>query len=111
MKQIWGLPLPVLERRNWAEVAERMSHAPARLFHVQDRGFIREGAFADLVLVDMDAPWTVSPENLLYKCGWSPFEGQRFRSRVLRTWVNGRSVYADGRVRTDLRGERMLFER
>ena len=93
------------------QVVEKMCHAPARMFQVQDRGFIHEGAFADLVLVDMDAPWTVSPENLLYKCGWSPFEGQRFRSRVLRTWVNGRSVYADGRVRTDLRGERMLFER
>ncbi|MBL7984408.1 MAG: dihydroorotase [Flavobacteriales bacterium] len=92
-------------------VVEKMCHAPARMFQVRDRGFIREGAFADLVLVDMDAPWTVSPENLLYKCGWSPFEGQRFRSRVLRTWVNGRSVYADGRVRTDLRGERMLFDR
>lgn len=93
------------------QVVEKMCHAPARMFQVQDRGFIREGACADLVLVDMDAPWTVSPENLLYKCGWSPFEGQRFRSRVLRTWVNGRSVYADGRVRTDLRGERMLFDR
>lgn len=93
------------------EVVEKMSHAPARLFQVKDRGFIREGHHADLVLVDLDAPWTVDKDNLLYKCGWSPFEGQRFRSRVLRTWVNGRSVYADGRVDRAVRGSRVIFDR
>ena len=75
------------------------------------RGFVREGHFADLVLVDLDSPWTVAKENLLYKCGWSPLEGQRFRSRVEKTWVNGRPVYADGRVDRGARGERLLFDR
>jgi dihydroorotase len=88
-----------------------MCHAPARLFNVSGRGFIREGYAADLVLVDLDALWTVSQENLFYKCGWSPLEGQRFRSRVEKTWVNGRLVYADGRVDRGSRGERMLFGR
>ena len=93
------------------QVVEKMSHAPARLFNVKDRGFIREGAFADLVLVDMDSPWTVSKDNLLYKCGWSPLEGQRFRARVERTWVNGRLVYRDGKVDRTSRGDRLLFDR
>ncbi|MCO6482908.1 MAG: dihydroorotase [Flavobacteriales bacterium] len=93
------------------EVVEKMSHAPARLFQVKDRGFIREGFFADLVLVDLDAPWTVEKKNLLYKCGWSPFEGQRFRSRVLRTWVNGQLAYADGKVDNTVRGMRATFDR
>lgn len=93
------------------EVVERMCHAPARLFDINDRGFIREGHKADLVLVDLDSPWTVMREGLFSKCGWSPFEGQRFQSRVLRTWVNGRPVYAEGKVDTGVRGERVRFER
>ncbi len=93
------------------EVVEKMCHAPARMFQVKDRGFIREGQQADLVLVDLDAPWTVTKANLLYKCGWSPFEGQRFRSRVLRTWVNGQLAYADGEVDRSVRGMRALFDR
>lgn len=93
------------------EVVEKMCHAPARLFQVKDRGFIKQGQYADLVLVDLDAPWTVAKENLLYKCGWSPFEGQRFRSRVLRTWVNGQLAFADGHVDRNVRGMRATFER
>lgn len=93
------------------EVVEKMCHAPARMFQVKDRGFIREGYYADLVLVDLDAPWTVDKGSLLYKCGWSPFEGQRFRSRVLRTWVNGQLVYANGEVDRSVRGMRILFDR
>jgi dihydroorotase len=92
-------------------VVAKMCHAPARLFQVEGRGFIREGGFADLVLVDLDAPWTVEKQNLLYKCGWSPFEGQRFRSRVLRTWVNGQLAYADGKVDHAVRGMRATFTR
>ncbi|MDX9750495.1 MAG: dihydroorotase, partial [Flavobacteriales bacterium] len=64
-----------------------------------------------LVLVDLDAPWTAGPENILYKCGWSPFTGQRFRSRVLATWVNGHRVYDGVRVDDRVRGERLLFDR
>ncbi|HEX2617863.1 MAG TPA: dihydroorotase [Flavobacteriales bacterium] len=93
------------------QVVEKMCHAPARMFRIQGRGFIREGHQADLVLVDLDAPWTVAKENLEYKCQWSPLEGQRFRARVLRTWVNGRTAYADGRVDRSVRGERLLFDR
>lgn len=93
------------------EVVEKMCHAPARLFQVKGRGFIREGMYADLALVDLNAPWTVSKDNLLYKCGWSPFEGQTFRSRVLRTWVNGNLAYADGQVDRSVRGMRALFDR
>jgi dihydroorotase len=93
------------------QVVEKMCHAPARLFNVKDRGFICEGLFADLVLVGMDSPWTVAKDNLLYKCGWSPLEGQRFRARVEKTWVNGQLVYADGVVDRTVRGERLLFNR
>ncbi len=93
------------------EVVEKMCHAPARLFQVKDRGYVREGYHADLVLVDLDAPWTVEKKNLLYKCGWSPIEGQRFRSRVLRTWVNGQLAYADGKVDNTVRGMRATFDR
>ncbi|MBK8583752.1 MAG: dihydroorotase [Flavobacteriales bacterium] len=93
------------------EVVEKMCHAPARMFQVKDRGFIREGHHADLVLVDLDAPWTVTKQNLLYKCGWSPFEGQKFRSRILRTWVNGQLVYLDGKVDSTVRGMRATFDR
>jgi dihydroorotase len=92
-------------------VVEKMCHAPARLFDVSKRGCIREGHHADLVLVDMNAPWEVSKANLLYKCGWSPLEGQRFRSRVLRTWVNGNQVWDGERVNTSMRGQRLLFDR
>ena len=93
------------------QVVEKMCHAPARMFDIPDRGYIREGFKADLVLVDPDAPWTVERSNLLYKCGWSPFEGQSFRSRVARTWVNGRSVYNNGVVDATVRGERLRFAR
>ena len=68
-------------------VVERLCHAPARLFQVSRRGFVREGHAADLTLVDLDRPWTVTRNNLLSKCGWSPFEGVRFRAQVTHTWV------------------------
>jgi dihydroorotase len=84
------LPLPLL--------VEKTSHAVARLFDVKDRGFIREGYWADLVLVDLDRPHTVQPDTVLGKCGWSPFEGCRFRSQVDLTLVNGRIVYRDGAI-------------
>jgi dihydroorotase len=93
------------------KAVEKLSHAPARLFNVERRGFIREGYHADLVLVDPQRAWTVNKENLLYKCGWSPFEGHSFTARVLNTWVNGTLVYADGRVDQAVRGERLRFDR
>lgn len=93
------------------QVVEKLAHAPARLFRVDRRGYIREGYHADMVLVDRKASWTVEKANLFYKCGWSPFEGQRFTSRVVRTWVNGHTVFADGQVNRSVRGERLRFDR
>jgi len=93
------------------EVVEKMCHAPARMFQVERRGYLREGYQADAVLVDPDAPWIVDRTNVISKCGWSPFEGQQFHARVLRTWVNGHLAYADGRVRNNVRGERLRFDR
>ena len=80
------------------KIVEKMCHNPAILFQVKDRGFLREGYFADLVLVDMDTQWTVQKNNLLYKCGWSPLEGQQFHSAVVSTFVNGKQVYHNGKV-------------
>ena len=85
-------------------VVEKMAHAPAELFGIKDRGFIREGYYADLVLVNPNANWTVSKDNLLYKCGWSPMEGVRFSHKIEKTFVNGRLVYDDGRFDEEYRG-------
>jgi dihydroorotase len=90
---------------------EKFAHAPARLFGIVERGYLREGWFADLVLVDLDAGGQVRREDVLYKCGWSPIEGQRLRSRVDATFVNGRLVYADGRVVGEPAGRRLAFAR
>lgn len=92
-------------------VVERMCHAPARLFGLRDRGFIREGYHADLVLVDPSAPFTVTPENILYKCDWSPFEGITFGNSVSKTFVNGMLAYDEGRVSDCAAGQLLTFER
>jgi dihydroorotase len=93
------------------KVVEKMCHNPAILFNIKERGFIREGYKADLCLVDPDDPWTVSKENILYKCGWSPFEGTTFRSKVVTTIVNGTVVYNHGTINEDYRGQRLVFDR
>lgn len=90
-------------------MVEKMSHAVAECFRIEDRGYIREGQFADLVVVDLHNPWTVEKENLLYKCGWSPMEGQTFQSKVMQTFVNGHLVYNMGEIDEDYRGKRMTF--
>lgn len=92
------------------KVVEKMCHAPADLFRIEKRGYIREGYYADLVLVDPRRQWTVRHDNILYKCGWSPFEGVDFQSSVLKTWVNGNLVYDDGVFDESVRGQRLLFE-
>ncbi|MFM9052267.1 MAG: dihydroorotase [Bacteroidota bacterium] len=92
-------------------IVRRYCHAVADCFHVLERGYLREGYHADLVLVDTDDPWTVDKSNILYKCGWSPFEGTTFHSRVTHTWVNGNLVYENGRFYETETGKRMLFER
>lgn len=93
------------------KIVEKMCHNPAILFNIKERGFIREGYKADLCLVNPDDPWTVSKDNILYKCGWSPFEGTTFRSSVLMTLVNGTIVYDNGLINEDHRGQRLLFDR
>jgi dihydroorotase len=93
------------------KVVEKACHAPAVLYRVKDRGFVREGYAADLVLVDLDRPWTVDRASLLAKCGWSPFEGTTFRARVMRTYVNGLLAYSDGRIREAGPGQRLQFDR
>lgn len=88
-------------------IVEKMAHAPAELFGIKDRGFIREGYYADLVLVNPQHSWTVSKENLLYKCGWSPMEGSTFSHKVEKTFVNGRLVYDDGKFDENFRGKEL----
>lgn len=93
------------------KIVEKFAHNPARLFEIKDRGFIRPGYKADLVLVDPNAPWTVNKSNILYKCGWSPFEGTVFKSRVTHTFVNGALTYENGKFPHRTHGERLTFDR
>lgn len=97
------LPLETLVRK--------ACHMPAEIFAVKNRGYIREGYQADLVLVDLNDPWTVDKGNILYKCGWSPFEGQTFQSKVKRTFVNGQTVYVNDEINDTIRGQRLEFDR
>ncbi|HEX8515443.1 MAG TPA: dihydroorotase [Bacteroidia bacterium] len=92
------------------KIAEKMAHAVADCFRIEKRGYIREGYFADLVLVDLNSSYKVEKENVLYKCGWSPFEGTTFNSQVTHTFVNGNLVYENGRIDEAVKGERLLFE-
>lgn len=91
-------------------VVEKMAHAPATLFRIKERGYLREGFYADIVLVKPEPGLLVSQKNLLYKCGWSPFEGHHFSHQIHSTYVNGNCVYASGQVLENGLGERLLFE-
>ena len=93
------------------KIVEKMCHAPADCFNVNKRGYIRKGYFADLVLVDFNGPWIVEKSNILYKCGWSPFEGYVFNSLVTHTFVNGHLVYQDGIFDESIKGRRLMFNR
>ncbi|WP_277111370.1 dihydroorotase [Chryseobacterium taklimakanense] len=93
------------------KIVEKMCHNPAILFEIEQRGFIREGYKADLVLLDLNDKWTVSRENILYKCGWSPLEGTQFSSKVTHTFVNGHLALDNGKISEEKHGERLLFER
>jgi len=93
------------------KIAEKMSHAVATCFQVVDRGYIREGYHADLVLVDMGKPFTVNTGNILYKCGWSPLEGMELPASVTHTWVNGHLVYENGQFDESNKGMRLSFNR
>ena len=92
-------------------IVQKMSHNPAILFQISRRGFIREGYFADLVLVDLDRPWRVDKSNILAKCGWSPFEGTEFKSSITHTFVSGHLAYEEGTFNDGLKGERLTFDR
>lgn len=100
------------------KIAEKMSHAVADCFSIKERGYIREGYWADLVIVDLNQPNTVSKENILYKCGWSPFENAEtngqpfiFPASITHTFVNGNLVYGNGQWNESIKGKRLLFER
>lgn len=87
------------------KITEKMCHNPAILYRIKERGFVREGYFADLVLVDLNQTWTVGKENILYKCGWSPLEGTTFHSQVTHTWVNGQLVFEEGNFHEATKGK------
>ena len=92
------------------KVIQKMCHAPADLFRIENRGYIREGYFADLVLVDPNQSWVVSPENILYKCGWSPFEGVEFSNKVVATYINGVPVFKNNKINESVKGKRISFD-
>ncbi|MBN9283574.1 MULTISPECIES: dihydroorotase [Flavobacterium] len=93
------------------KIVEKMAHNPAKIFKIEKRGFIREGYYADLAIVNPGLPWSVKKENILYKCGWSPFEGSNFKSRITHTLVNGQLVYVNSKIKDIRCGERLLFDR
>jgi dihydroorotase len=106
MLELWHRKIFSLEK-----IVEKMCHNPAIVFNIKERGYIREGYKADLCLVDPDKAWTVTRDNILYKCGWSPFEGTTFKSKVVMTFVNGTTVYNNGIFNDDYRGQRLEFGR
>ena len=93
------------------KIVEKMCHNPAICFQIEKRGFVKEGYFADLVLVDLEKPWEVTKENILYKCGWSPFEGETFNAQITHTFVNGHIAYEYGNFDETQRGMRLTFDR
>lgn len=93
------------------KIVEKMCHNVAEIYKIKERGYLREGYYADLVLVDLSNPWEVKSENILYKCGWSPFESQLFRSKIVKTFVNGNLVYDNGNFNESNKGMRLKFSR
>ena len=93
------------------KLVEKMCHNPAICFKIEKRGFIREGYYADIVLVNPKESWKVSKNNILYKCGWSPFEGEVFNSKVTHTFVNGHLVYENGKFNENKKGMSLTFKR
>lgn len=103
------LELAMEGRFTYEKVVDKMAHKPAELFHIDRRGYIRPGYYADLVLIDPNKTWTVSKENILTKCGWSPFEGYAFHHAVDTTWVNGEFVWQDGQIRDNVHGKELKY--
>ena len=99
------------EKISLEKIVEKMCHNPAKLFQVEKRGFIKKGFYADLVLVDLNNPWGVNKDNIFYKCGWSPFEGNTFTSRITHTFVNGSLVYKNFKFYDVKKGMQLTFNR
>ena len=98
------------------KIVEKTSHHVAEIYRLKERGYIREGYYADLVLVDLHKPWTVLPNNIAYKCQWSPFENQSFSSQIQKTFVNGQLIFdqskwSENSWNTQIIGKRLLFEK
>ena len=93
------------------KIVEKMCHAPAECFQVENRGYLDEGMFADIAIIHPTQPWTVNKANILYKCGWSPLEGKRFKGKVNHTFINGKHVYNQGEFKNQSAGMRLTFER
>lgn len=93
------------------DVVAKTSHNVAEIYRIRERGYLREGYYADFVLLDLKAPWVSTHESIRYRCGWSPFEDHRFKSKVIQTFVNGNLVYDHGEVIEHEKGKRLLFEK
>ncbi len=93
------------------KIVEKMCHNPSILFQIEERGYVKEGYFADLVLVDLEKTWEVTKDNILYKCGWSPFEGEIFNCKITHTFVNGHLAYVNGNFNESQKGMRLTFDR
>ncbi len=93
------------------EIVKRTSHHVAEIYRIKDRGYLREGYYADLVLIDLNKKWVASQETILYKCGWSPFTDYQFKSKVVGTFVNGTHVFDNGNFNNTQPGKRLLFEK
>ncbi|OYU66196.1 MAG: dihydroorotase [Cytophagaceae bacterium BCCC1] len=99
------------EKISLEKIVEKTSHNVAEIYRIKDRGYIREGYYADLVLIDLNNKWRISPQNILYKCGWSPFENQTFKSRILKTFVNGNMIFDNGNFNENKHGMRLRFSK
>lgn len=93
------------------KIVEKTAHNPAILFQVEKRGYVKEGYHADIAIVDVNHDWEVNKDNILYKCGWSPFEGEKFSSKITHTFVNGFLAYENDKVKEEHKGQRLLFVR
>lgn len=93
------------------KIVEKMSHNVAEIYRIKERGYLREGYFADMTLVDLNNTWKVTSENNLYTCGWSPFLNQNFTSKIVKTFVNGNLVYDHGQFNENTNGHRLKFEK
>ena len=93
------------------KMVQKMCHNPAILFQIEKRGYIREGYYADLVVADLNSPWTVTKENIAYKCKWSPFEDTTFSSKIVHTFINGHLGYSNGQFSEKRNAKRLTFNR